>query len=242
MPSPITALTLIEDALGLTNAVGVDQTLTSDETSDCLRKLNDLVEIFSTENLAVYGQANQTFNTVVGQAVYTIGTGGNWNTTRPVRINDPCYSTYQGSTFPLVSITQGEYNLILLKTQTQEFPDFYLYVNEYPLGLVTLWPVPSAVVPVTLSIDRVLSQVATSATSLSFPPGYAMAFTYKLAVMLAPMFGKKITDYPDVQKIANDSFASIKRANKKQRVMTVDPMYSDFSSSYGTPYDWRTGA
>lgn len=222
MPSPTTALQLIEDALGLTNAVGTDQTLTADETSDCLRSLNDLIEDLSTQNLAVYGQANQTFNTVVGQAVYTIGTGGNWNTTRPVRIVDPGYSVINGVTFPCTSMTQQEYNLIAVKGQTQEFPDRYLYVNDDPLGLVTLWPVPSAITPVTLSIDRVLTQAATAATSLTFPLGYARMFVYNLGVALAPVFGKKITEYPDVQKLANDTLANIKRANKKKRLMTYD--------------------
>src|SRR4051812_40459978 len=86
-----TALQLIRDALGLTNAVGVDQTLTADETSDCLRVLNDLIEDWSTQNLAVYGLGDQTFNTIANQATYTVGAGADWVTNRPVRINEPAY-------------------------------------------------------------------------------------------------------------------------------------------------------
>lgn len=227
MPSPTTALQLCRDALALTNAVGSDQTLTADETSGCVRVFNDCIELFSTQNMAVYGQANQTFNTVAAQSVYTIGSGGNWNTTRPERINSPAYSVWNSVSMPCTSMTQEEYNLIAIKTQTQEFPDRYLYVNEYPLGLVTLWPVPSAVTPVTFSIDRVISSVATAATTVNFPPGYAMAFKYKLAIMLAPEFGKKIANYPDIVQIANDSFADIKRANKKLKILMIDPAYGD---------------
>jgi len=223
LPSPTTAQEIIEDALGLVNAVGVDQTLTADEVSDSLRAFNDLLEIFSTRNLAVYGQANQTFNTVASQAVYTIGTGGNWNTTRPERINDPAYSTVNGITYPCTSMTQGEYNLIAYKAQPQEFPNRYLYVNEYPLGLVTLWPVPSAVTPVTFSIDRVLTAITSGGASLSFPPGYAMVFKYQLAIMLGPQFGVRLAKFPEVVATAQSSFADIGRANKKLRVMTYDP-------------------
>lgn len=223
MPSPSTALTIIEDALGLTNAVSVDQQLTTDEVSDSLRALNDLLEIFSTRNLAVYGSANQTFNTVANQSVYTIGTGGNWNTTRPVRIVEPGYSVVSGSTFALTSMTQEEYNLIAVKTQTQAYPDRYLYVNDFPLGLITLWPVPSAITPVTLSIDRVLTAISSAGAALSFPPGYAMVFKYKLAIMLAPMFGKKVANYPDIVATANQSFADICRANQTLKIMSYDP-------------------
>lgn len=233
-----TALDLIGDALGLTNAVGVDQDLTDSEVQDCLRAMNDLIGEWSTQNLAVYGQANQSFNTVVGQFVYTIGTGGNWATTRPERINAPAYSVVSGSSFPCLPMTQGEYNGISNKAQTQTYPDFYLYVNENPLGLVTLWPVPSAITPITLSIDRVLTSIATATTVLSFPPGYLKAFKYALGVEYAPAFGKKISQYPDIVEIANRSFGNIKRANKKQRVMRCDPSYSD--SGYGF-VDWRTG-
>jgi hypothetical protein len=233
-----TALQLWRDALGLTNAVGVDQTLTAAETEDCLRVLNQLIDSWSTQNLAVFGQANQSFNTVVGQAVYTIGAGANWDTVRPVRIHDQAYSTYQGVSFPCVKITQEEYNGIPLKTQQQEFPDYFLYVNEFPLGLVTLYPVPSAIVPVTFTIDRVMDGVLSAATVLSFPPGYLRAFRYALAVELAPWFGKKITDYPEIVNLAATTFANIKRTNKKPRVMKVDPAFSDGGHAGG---DWRTG-
>ena len=245
LPSPpLTARAasqLIQDALALCNCVGVDQTLTAAETTDALRILNDLIEDWSTQSLAIYGLANQTFNTVAGQATYTVGVAGDWNTNRPVRINADAYSTIQGTTFPCVPITQGEYDLIAVKTQPQEYPDHYLYVNEYPLGLVTLWPVPNAITPITFSIDMLLLSVTNAATVMEFPPGYMNAFKYALAVMLAPSFGAKIREYPDVVAIADRSLGNIKRANakNKQRVMRSDSMYSDEGS--GWQADWRQG-
>lgn len=233
MPSPTTAGTIIGDALGLMNAVGVDQTLTADELADGLRAFNDLLEIFSTKNLAVYGQAEQTFNTVVGQSVYTVGTGGNWNTARPARIADAGYSVINGSSFPLTSMTQDEYNAISYKAQTQDYPNRYLYVNDSPLGLLTLFPVPSAVTPVTLPLDRVLTAIASAGDAVSFPPGYAMVFKYKLGIMLAPLFGKKISNYPDVVQIANESFADICRLNRRARLLAYDPALGQPYGGYG---------
>lgn len=225
MPSPTTALQIITDSLMLSRAVGVDQTLTALEVSDSLRAFNDVVENWSTQQLAVYGQANQTFNTVANTATYTIGTGGTWSTTRPVRIGPIAYSSLPvGSstptTYPCVSITQEEYNLIGSKAQTQEYPEFFLYVNSYPLGSVTLWPVPSQVTPVTFTIDRILTQLTTAGASISFPPGYVEAFKYTLAVKLAPLFGKAVD--PDVKAEAIRTLADIKRANKVTPVMQFD--------------------
>lgn len=237
MPSPTTALQVIKDALALTNVIGVDQTLTADETSDCLRKFNDLIEYWSTFSLAVYGQANQTFNTVANQKVYTIGTGGDWSTTRPVRINEPSYATINSISFQYVSMTQQEYNLIGYKDQPGGGTDLtqgYLYVNDYPLGIVTLWPVPNAVFPITWSIDRVLSQIATAATSISFPPGTIDAFVYMLGVRLAPVFGKVPSE--DVKQQAKDSWGAIKRANKQPQELRYD------TAILGNQwYNWRSG-
>lgn len=213
MPSPTTAGALIRQALGLTNAVGVDQTLTSDELADCLSCLNDIYEDLSNQNLGVWSTANQTFNTVAGQATYTIGTGGNWNTVRPVRINDPAYCTYGGVDFPMHAWDQREYNLVGLKTQQQPIVQRYLFVNEFPLSFITLWPVPAQVVPVTFSMDNVLTNIASAATTISFPPGYGKLYKYKLGVELAPLFGRVASR--DVKQIAVETLAHIKRVNKE---------------------------
>lgn len=226
MPSPTTALDLIRGALGLTNAVGSDQTLTADEVSDCLEVFNDVLENWSTMSLAVYGQSDQTFNTVANQASYTIGPGGNWSTTRPVRINTPAYATVSGVTFPIQKINQAQYDLIGYKAQPggmTNINQFFLYVPEYPLGVVTLWPVPNVAVPVTFSIDRVLSQVTNAATAISFPPGYAKAFKYTMGVELAPLFAKEIQDYPTVLETQKRTLADIKRANQQPVVLNYDP-------------------
>ena len=108
-----TALDVITKALGLTNAVGIDQTLTASEAQLGLDAFNALLEEWSIEGLAVYAQANQTFNTVANQAVYTIGTGGNWATTRPIknhlisRLSFPSDVAIQSSFMCLVAIRKS---------------------------------------------------------------------------------------------------------------------------------------
>lgn len=233
MPSPTTAGALIRQALGLTNAVGVDQTLTVDETNDCLSVLNDIVEDLSNQNLAVYGSANETFNTVAGQAVYTIGPAGNWNTVRPVRISS-AYCTYSGVDFPMTEWDQDDYNHVGLKTQQQPIVQRFLYVPEFPLGLVTLWPVPSGVVQIVMSTDRILTNISSATTALSFPPGYAKLYKYRLGVELAPLFGKVAS--ADVKGIANDTLANIKRANNVTPKSRCDP-----SLVASGPVVWQRG-
>ncbi len=237
MPSPSTALQIVTDALSLTNAVGIDQTLTAQETTDALRKLNDLIEIFSTSNLAVWTQQYQFLTLVPGQALYTVGTGGTWNIVRPVRINPTAFTTINGVGFPCYAITEAEYSLIPVKLQAGGWADRFIYINDFPLGLLKLWPVPDAANSMSFNVDVILTQAATAATVLSFPPGYVHAFVTNLAVMLGPIFGKKMSQYPEVVKDANNSLGSLKRANIKP----IRSRYDVGLLPEGTYINWQRG-
>lgn len=234
MPTPTTAGTIIRNALILNKAVGADQTVTASEENDCLSMLNDFLEELSTETQGVYASLNQTFSTVAGQSTYTIGSGGNWNTVRPVRINDPVICTYQGIDFPVWSWDQETYNLVGLKTQQQPIVQQYVYVNSYPLGNVILWPVPSEVVSITMTIDTILTQISSAAASYSMPPGYVTMLTNNLSVITAPMFGKEAP--MPVQRKAMETLAKIKRANKRSPVSRMDGALVDPG-----PVIWQRG-
>ena len=233
MPSPTNALTLIERALALTNSVGTDQTLTAAETADCLAVFNDIIEEWSLDSLTLWDSANQSFSLVPGKAIYTCGPGGDFAfTARPINIHQPMYTVLNGATglgvgdvsFPCVAMTQEEYNLIAVKGQQQQYPDRYLFLQEFsaatPLSQITFWPIPSAANLIYISSDRVLTQAANAATNMSFPPGYAKAFLYTLAVELAPQFSKEAKE--SVQKKAISSLAAIKKANQRSRVAQFD--------------------
>lgn len=234
MPSGVTAGVLVKSAMRLGGAIATGETPTPDELTDGLAAFNDLLENWSTQNLAVFGNAVESFPTVVGQAVYTIGPGGNWNTVRPIRINDNSYCTFQGVDFPVGRIGQDEYNLIALKTQQQPIIEKLLYVNENPLGKITLWPVPAQIVTISLDSDRVLTSVADTATVISMPPGYLLAMKHALWILMAPDYGRTIPDA--VLNVAQSSFAAIKRANKVKRVARFDAaLVGD------DPVTWQSG-
>lgn len=214
-----TVLALIEGAAKLIGVKSAGVSLTAEEAQDGLTSLKDLLENWSLEELSVYGIANQTFNTVAGQATYTIGPAGNWNTDRPVHI-DGGFSTFGGVDFPLLPVAQEQYNGIDLKTLQEPIPQMMLYVNEAPLGKLTLYPVPSEVVPVTLSIRRLLDSNITLATTLALPPGYTKALRYNLAVEMAPEYGIEVG--PTLMSIATDAKGDLKRANITNPVAVFD--------------------
>jgi hypothetical protein len=212
MPSPTTAYDLIVRSMKLAKILEAGETPTAEEATDALATLNDVLENWDTEPLSLWSTSNFVGATVAGQATYTIGSGGNFNTTRPSAING-AYVTFSGVDFPVNVIGQLEYNGYSLKTFQQPIAEKLLYVNDFPLGLVTLWPVPSQAIPITLTFDRLLTQLSTLSTAINYPPGAAKALRYALAVELATEYGAPIDS--SLAAIAADSKADYKRANKE---------------------------
>lgn len=216
----IIALDLISSSLRLINALAVGETPTAAEAQDSLRVLNDMLETWSTDNLAVFASQDQTFSFVPGQAAYTIGPGGNFAGVRPIQIESG-FTRYQGIDYPLDFIDDNRYNLIPLKTQQAIIPCYVNYVGTFPLGTLTFWPVPQQATTVTLTTNLQFTVLPNTAASLSYPPGYSRAIRYGLAVDLAAEFGIPLPQV--VADIARSSKAAIMRANKRSPIAMFDP-------------------
>ena len=219
MPSGIVVSDLIKSSMRLIGAIATGETPTADEANDGLLVLNDMLENWSTETLSVWGSSNQTFVLVPGQSIYTIGPAGNWNTDRPQDIDD-AYMTFSGVDFPVKVISQEEYNEINLKSMQQPIVERLLYVNEFPLGRVTVWPVPTQANNITLTMNRILDFPVTLNQTLTGPPGFVKAIRYCLAVELAPEFG--VEPSPTVVSVAADAKGDYKRANMPLVVAQYD--------------------
>lgn len=232
-----TALQVIQDAMSKAGIFAPGDVLTADEANDGLRAFNDLIENLSLEPQSVYGRSTDTFAAQANVASYTIGTGGTWNTVRPVRINSPGFSRLLGVDYSLDIMGPDEYALVTLKTQPG-IPRRFMYVNDNPLGTVTLWPVPDQVYTIGLNLDRILTSIPTLATVLAFPPGYELMFKCLLADMLAPEYGTVLP--AAVAEQARRFKADIKRANRKRRTARFDDV-PGVQGGVGF-YDWRGGA
>ena len=78
-----TTLDLITKALQKIGAVTKDETLSAGDVSDALSSLNDMISSWSLDSLIVYASTLENFTLTPGSYSYTIGSGGNFNTTRP---------------------------------------------------------------------------------------------------------------------------------------------------------------
>lgn len=216
--SNIIALDLIKGAMLQLGVLAVGETPSAEEANDGLTALNDVLETWSLESLSVYGSDVETFAVSAEVAKYTIGTAGTWNMSRPTSI-DNAYVTINSTDFTMSEWTLAEYDAIAVK-QAGGIPSRWVYLNDFPSGLVILYPTPSQAMAISIDAPRILTSVATLATTINLPPGYNRALRYALALEMAPQY----PGCTDVSSYARSTMAVIKRANRT-------PMISGFDST-----------
>jgi hypothetical protein len=214
-----TALQLITGSMRLIEAVESGETPTTDEQTDALAVLNQLLESWSIQGLAVYRREFSPYVTVASQASYVIGAGEEWDGARPTAIND-AYVTINGYDYGLRVLNDSEYAEEPSKTLESSIPESIYYDPAYPDGRVYVVPVPDAALTITLVHDEAFTALSSVSTVLLLPPGYERALRYALAVELAPEFGK--TPSPIVISTAADSFGLLKSRNTQPQYLSFD--------------------
>jgi hypothetical protein len=221
MLMPTSAGDLINGSLRLIGMLAEGETPSSETANDALVALNQMLESWSTERLAVYATQDQVFSWPPNQATRTIGPTGDFVGERPIMIDDSTYfrDASTGVSYNLSFINQLQYNSIAVKTVQSTYPQL-MWVNEtHPDLTMTVFPVPNRVLEFHIVSVQPLAQPALLSTYLSFPPGYLRCFRYNLACELAPEFG--VEPSPTVQRIAVVSKRDLKRINNPGDLMMM---------------------
>jgi len=218
----VPAIDLMTRALRLAGILAEGETPGANMTATALAVLNDILENWTTQELAVYASELQTFPLQAGKGSYTIGPGGDFNGTRPVRIAS-AYTTYQGLDYPCEQVNEDQFSNIALKTQGSQMAVQFFYDAAYPLGTVKMWPVPTLANTFSIVNELQLERLTTTAQMICYPPGYAKALRYELAVELAGEYGVPLPQ--TVMDVAKKSKADIKRANQRPAYATFDDAY-----------------
>jgi len=215
-------LTRSAKALGY---LGRTEVLSAADANDSLVCFNALLDSWSNEALMSYVELQRSFPMVAGQQQYTIGTGGNINSTRPYDVISAYIRDNNSNDYPMQIFNQDQWDKIGLKTITSQIPDTLFYDSQYPLGVINIFPIP--LVNYVVYFNSTTDQVDfTSLTqSLSLPVGYERAFVLNLALdMMSAGFPCLLVGDGLAQLRANAAEAkgNIKRANIKEVVAEFD--------------------
>lgn len=211
----------INRALRLLGVLAEGETPSAAVSTDALTALNQMIDSWNTERLSVYATQDQIFTWPAGEITRTLGPTGDFVGNRPILIDDSTYYRDTGTnvSFGIKLINQQQYNGIAVKTVTSTYPQVMWVNMEYPNISMTVYPKPTRALEWHIVSVEELSQPATLATQLTFPPGYLRAFTYNLAMEIAPEFG--VEPSPQVKRIAMTSKRNLKRINNPDDVMSM---------------------
>jgi hypothetical protein len=216
-----TAGDIINGSLRLLGVLAEGEVPSAETSQDALRAMDQMIDSWNTERLSVYATQDQVFTWPSGQLSRTLGPSGDFVGNRPVLLDDATYFRDPGTgvSYGIKFINQQQYNGIAVKTVTSTFPQVIFVNMTYPDIEMYIYPRPTRDLEWHFVSVEELTQPATLATVLHFPPGYLRAFRYNLACELAPEFG--VEPAPQVQRIAMTSKRNLKRINNPDDIMSM---------------------
>ena len=191
------ATTIIQEAMRLIGALGMGQTAGPDQLAEGLTRLNLLTDYLSAHRANIFAIQFGAYNLVTTQQAYTIGTGQNFNTPRPIKIERAVHSAVDPGDatgkikLPIDLVTFDQFSLLIPRSATSATPLKLYYDHAMPIGTIYLWPVPvfaTQVPQLELWVWTPLLTFPDLTTTETLPPAYERLLTYHLAVDLAPQY------------------------------------------------------
>lgn len=240
MAQVITTIDLIRRAMYLINALPAGEIPDEGDLNDALLTLNELIDSWDLQPMATYSSPVENWVVTPGKSVYDWGVSAsppNFTSERPIFLNNVT-CTRNGFTTAVQIVSQDEYDSISLKSTSQPLVERVLYINSFPLGQITLFPVPSEAVTLTFNVNRQLAGPINLQSSIVLPPGYLRALRYNLAVELWPEYTNASTDINSIKNIAKEAFGRVKAANTDVNPSTFENIPN---VDAGRSWDWRGG-
>jgi hypothetical protein len=212
-----TAYDIITSALRLINVMASGEQTPIAMANESLSVLNDMIDGWNAERLAIFTTRTDDFPFVLGQQSYTMGAGGDFNVPRPARID--AMSTIQLTNpgnpveIPIAMYSVEDWQTqVPVKNVQGSIPLICYDDGGFPLRTLNFWPIPiDQPNAVRIYSWQALTQPANLASQMAFPPGYKEAFRYNLAVALSAEFASTLS--PTVAAIAVSSKARLKSMN-----------------------------
>lgn len=231
---------LLSSAARLAGILASGAQLDGNMPSEMLTIAQDMIDDWIADGLKVFTVGINAFPLTIGQQVYTLGTGGNFNITRPAKISRAGMlltgsNPVQPPEIPISVLDDDGWANIRVKNVTGNYPLNVYPDYAFPLMNLYFYQIPGLACSVVLYLWQPLSTFPDlNTTDVTFPPAYARALKYNLAV--AFMAEYKLPPDQLVLGIAQEALSMLKEVNLPSPILTCD---SGLTGRQGY-YDWRS--
>lgn len=182
------------------------ESATATEISDAVSQLNRMLQSWSTHKNGIHAVTTESFNLANGQQDYTYGSGGDFDSARPVNVLN-AWLRDNGVDFMVIETTYHNWSRIGDK-DLPSYPKVFLLNPSYPKATLSFYPVPDDTYSIYFHAIKPLAQYASATDSLNLPPEYEEAIEWNLAFRLAPEY---IGQIPQVVAMsASETFNHLK--------------------------------
>lgn len=231
---------LLSSAARLAGILASGAQLDGNMPSEMLTIAQDMIDDWIADGLKVFTVQINTFPLQINKQTYTLGTGGDFNITRPAKISRAGMlltgsNPVQPPEIPISVLDDDGWANIRVKNVTGNYPLNVYPDYAFPLMNLYFYQIPGLACSVVLYSWQPLSTFPDlNTTDVTFPPSYARALKYNLAV--AFMAEYKLPPDPLVLGIAQEALSMLKEVNLPSPILTCD---SGLSGSHAY-YDWRS--
>lgn len=242
-----TALDMITQSLRKMGVYAPGETISDADAEQGLTTLNDMMDMWSNESLMCYAIIEQSGALTPGQYSYTVGPGGDFDMTRPLKLIVGPGAAYMldstGEKYDLEVVAQDQWNLIgQLQNIDSNIPNTLFYDPQFPLGILNFYPTPNVSITAYWDSYLQLSEFANLIAPLNLPPGYKKAIQDNLLLELVPFFKEDGFQAPQlwIQQAAT-SKGIIKRTNLRPQNAYYDPEITSRAQGTWNIYtsDWN---
>lgn len=239
-----TANIICKGALELLGVVDPEDSPPPAMMAGAFRRLNLMMGAWSLQNLTIPFVDREVFPIVSGKGSttnpYTVGPGGDLNTTRPKELDGVGLILAPVGSAPSVEIVRAQltddmYQFLAIKDLGNSLFTNAYYGPSFPLGQLFLWPVPNTNVnQIALYRLQQLALFSTPIASYDLPEGADEAVEYNLAKRLLDVYSVDPQRRMNVMDLARTSLAIYKRSNVNLVDVPCDPMFvpNDLRGAY----------
>lgn len=243
VPLPTTPQDIINLSLKTANVLGVGQTASAEDSNDAFNLLNMMMAQWQRRRYLVYALVEAS-KQATGAQSYTVGTGGDFNITRPSKLEFAYFRQNQSTALPVdyplqILRAREDYDRISIKT-LNAFPQYAFYDSAYPTGNLYVWPVPNNQYEIHITVMTQLPGFATLTDTVVLPNEYLAALMWNLTYELLAMYGLPIS--PVVEKKAQASLNVIKETNAQIPMLQMPQTLRGKGGAYNVYGDFYVGA
>jgi hypothetical protein len=162
--------------------IGLKDPSVTDRTT-ALTMLNNMISAWGLHFLLPC-LTRESFDLVIGQAEYTIGSGGDFDTVRPLSLNNIYLVNSDDYSFSVDVYGTKDYGRVRNKTLRGR-PTKVYFIPEYSLAKLIFDKETDVVYTAYFEFNKNFTELAAVGTTIDLPSEYREAMIYNLAIRLA---------------------------------------------------------